>query len=459
MARHRARRHHATPRLHRTGRRAGRECSRHAGLVLAAVIAVAGAGEAAQIAVTTTADSLVTNGACSLREALVNANADAQTHADCTGGSGTDTIVLPAGTFTLALAGTGEDAALSGDLDVTDSLVLRGQGAGVSIIDANGIDRVVHVLSGVASATFEDLTLTGGNVAASSAVGAGIYTTAALTTLRRCEVSSNTMTPTSFISAEGGGIFLSMDNTLVVEDSTIRDNSVTELDSNVAVRGGGISNGSSGGTVVIRRSTISGNQLAQGMNGASQGAGLKIAGTLTLENSTISGNSLTVNTGPGIGGGIAFSGGGGTLDHVTIAGNSAPDGPDLHIPGTSPDVKNTIVSGGGCSGSVNSLGGNVESPGDTCSIGGGTNDQSSVSSGALALGPLADNGGPTLTHALGASSAAIDQGTIAPCPTSDQRGFPRQAPCDSGAFERLEGLIHFDGFESGDTSGWSSAVG
>lgn len=430
-------------------------------LTLVLPLAVVGAQSvgAAEIVVTTTADVVVANGACSLREALINANADAQTHNDCTGGSGTDTIVLPAGTISFAVAGTGEDAALTGDLDVTDSVIVRGQGAGVSVVDANGLDRVFHVLAGVASATFEDLTMSGGYVEAATALGAGLYTVAGVTTLRRCEVSSNTLTPTSFTSAQGGGIFLSLDNQLVVEDSTVRNNTVSELDSNVSVRGGGISNPSGGGTVVLRRSTISGNQLSQAMNGGAQGAGLQISGTLTAENTTISGNALTVNTGAGIGGGIAFTGGAGTLDHVTLAGNSAPDGPDLHIPGTSPDTTNTIVAGGGCSGSVNSLGGNVESPGSTCSIGGATDDQTSVSAVALGLGPLADNGGPTRTHALGAGSAAIDMGDIAPCPATDQRGFPRQAPCDSGAFERVEGLVFFDGFESGDTTGWSSSTG
>ena len=51
------------------------------------------------------------------------------------------------------------------------------------------------------------------------------------------------------------------------------------------------------------------------------------------------------------------------------------------------------------------------------------------------LGPLADNGGPTLTHALLAGSPAIDAADTAVCPATDQRGVARDAACDVGAFE------------------------
>jgi hypothetical protein len=50
---------------------------------------------------------------------------------------------------------------------------------------------------------------------------------------------------------------------------------------------------------------------------------------------------------------------------------------------------------------------------------------------------LADNGGPTLTHALLAGSAAIDAANTTVCPATDQRGVarPQGAGCDVGAFE------------------------
>ena len=55
-----------------------------------------GVGAAATITVTTSNPNIAADGQCSLIEAIVNANNDAATHADCPAGSGADTIVLPA---------------------------------------------------------------------------------------------------------------------------------------------------------------------------------------------------------------------------------------------------------------------------------------------------------------------------------------------------------------------------
>jgi hypothetical protein len=59
--------------------------------------------------------------------------------------------------------------------------------------------------------------------------------------------------------------------------------------------------------------------------------------------------------------------------------------------------------------------------------------------GDSGLGPLDDNGGPTLTHAVLPGSPALDAAASATCPARDQRGTPRPqgAECDVGAFERV----------------------
>ena len=49
---------------------------------------------------------------------------------------GADTIVVPAGTYRLTLQGRGEDAGLTGDLDLLDTVAILGAGADVTVIDA-----------------------------------------------------------------------------------------------------------------------------------------------------------------------------------------------------------------------------------------------------------------------------------------------------------------------------------
>ena len=84
------------------------------------------------------------DGDCSLREALQAANTDIAVDA-CPAGDGWDTIMVPAGTYTLTLTGSGEDGNTTGDLDVLESVTILGAGAGSTTIDGNDSDRVFHV--------------------------------------------------------------------------------------------------------------------------------------------------------------------------------------------------------------------------------------------------------------------------------------------------------------------------
>ncbi|MCA9955524.1 MAG: CSLREA domain-containing protein, partial [Anaerolineales bacterium] len=84
------------------------------------------------ITVDTTADEVNTNGNCSLREAILSANGDTAVDS-CTAGSGADVITLPPGTYTLSLAGAGENAAQTGDLDITADVTINGGGMNNSI--------------------------------------------------------------------------------------------------------------------------------------------------------------------------------------------------------------------------------------------------------------------------------------------------------------------------------------
>ena len=76
------------------------------------------------------------NGRCTVRAAIQESNAS-------TGVA--DIVTIPAGSYGLSLAGRLEDGALSGDLDITDSVTINGAGVGLTTIDGLGLDRVFHI--------------------------------------------------------------------------------------------------------------------------------------------------------------------------------------------------------------------------------------------------------------------------------------------------------------------------
>jgi len=149
-------------------------------------------------------------------------------------------------------------------------------------------------------------------------------------------------------------------------------------------------------------------------------------GTLTLTNSTVSAGGLSTCSGTTAVANSTLHGG------VSREIHKGCDGGTLTIMGS--------LLAGGCiegEGQPTSNGYNIESPGNTCGFDQGT-DQVNVSSDDLKLGPLQDNGGPTMTHALGAGSVAIDHIPAVDCGvTTDQRGIerPQGDACDVGAFE------------------------
>ena len=157
--------------------------------------------------------------------------------------------------------------------------------------------------------------------------------------------------------------------------------------------GGGILN--EDGLVTVTNSTISGN------NAAGKGGGIANGMTtaLTIVNSTIRGNIAGIT-----GGGISHEGVSATLTNTIVAGNSATD----------------------CDGAVVSFGNNLDGDG-TCNL----VVPSDLPGTNPLLGPLANNGGPTQTHALVPGSPAIDAGDDGDAPATDQRGSPRLGASDN----------------------------
>src|SRR5262245_50450845 len=82
-------------------------------------------------------DANAVPGDLSLREAIIKSNAT----------PGPNTIIVPAGTYNLTIAGTGEDAGQTGDLDITNSVTIQGAGSASTIIDGHTWDRVFQVVS------------------------------------------------------------------------------------------------------------------------------------------------------------------------------------------------------------------------------------------------------------------------------------------------------------------------
>lgn len=213
---------------------------------------------------------------------------------------------------------------------------------------------------------------------------------------------------------------------LSVDESTITENYARAT-------GGGFYLTAGAGSVTD--STVSSNSA-----GGQGGGFLFSGGDTTVTNVTISGNVAGASGTNSTGGGVMlnlFLGGSAVFRNDTIVANSAYAGSAFGQWYSTRNVGNSIIQGtcDAIFGAKVSAGGNLESPGATCGLTDPT-DLSNVPD--LGLGPLAANGGPTLTHALAEDSPAIGHAVAANCPAADQRGVPRDdGACDSGAFELL----------------------
>src|SRR2546428_4296509 len=144
-------------------------------------------------------------GSCTLRAAIQEANAH----------TGADTIMVPAGTYPLTIAGRGEDAAATGDLDITDDVTIIGAGADSTIVDGNGIDRVFEIANPASTVAISSLTIRNGDPGpvAGDTDGGGLYNQGTLT-LSDVVVAHNTAS-----AGSGGGV--SSVNEITLSGSTL----------------------------------------------------------------------------------------------------------------------------------------------------------------------------------------------------------------------------------------------
>jgi CSLREA domain-containing protein len=460
-------------------------------VALAAILTVTlpeGPAQAATLTVNTTSDAVDANlgnglcataaGTCTLRAAVQEANATAEVN---------DVIEVPAGIYTLTIAGSG--GAEAGDLDVLDSIFVHGAGSGATVIDGNGASRVFEIgQSGTALdpiVNMDNLTIRngtesfgyGGGVMVaepaslglhnavvrdneSQQFGAGIHNRGWLQ-LTRSTVRDNSIS-TGLTgggqTSTGGGIFNWQTGFVTISDSTISGN--------IANRGGGINN--QGGRVEISNSTISGNRVYGAGGGIRNVDNFSFNGTISINASTITNNEANrpgstepddygqdPNFGGRAGGGI-YNGNGGYvfMGNTILAGNTnnrsrfspasqpyAPDCFSITAPAEFTSERNNLVGVLNQYCNLNDpiwdnlpfdLVGTPETPLDP------------------RLAPLGDNGGPAQTHALLSGSPAIDAGPTATggdfffdCPPTDQRGGLRPqdgdtdgtAACDIGSYE------------------------
>lgn len=416
---------------------------------------------------------------CTLRAAVMQASR--------TSGVGA-TIMLPAGTYVLTVPALPGDGESNGDLNLlspasgSPPIAIVGAGSAVTIIDGNQLARVFRVHGG-RIASISGVTIRNGFVTGSGASGYGggvlnegtLDITNAVITLNQAStgggisngignLNAGKLTLTNSVVSHnsaktvagsgfpgwGAGVFNNYGGAvtnLTITASTISDNT--------GPLGGGLGNY---GNAKILRTTVSGNT-------AIDGGGLYNYGSIAVVNSTVSSNNVT-NNGGGVYNNIAS---GVTFYSSTIVFNGADTDRDQQggigggIYTTQPIyMHNSLLAGNTlydapiyneCSGTIYLDGKNVVGETSGCDFQGTPGSTSLVQFHFDSLGPLRNNGGPTLTHALLVGSSAIDWGDSFGCKddanaliSTDQRGQPRVsgARCDVGAFEYIFPRIDVD---------------
>ena len=354
-------------------------------------------------------------GLCTLRAAIMEANASAL---------GRDRIEIPSGQYQLVLpVNVG-----GGRLEISEDVVIQGSGAASTIIDGNDADIVFEIVSGEVS--INHVTVRGGD----SGAGGGIRIADGEVEINDAVVRDNAVT------TGGGGILVEANGSATVRRSTITDNQAngafgggiwnqgelfvfeSAITDNQSNRAGGIQNS---GILNLRNTTVSGNQAVSTEAGT---GGLSQTGFAFLNNVTITDNT-GVGDDPGSfsGGGLDTSSGTTVVKNSIIAGNDGGVGPDDCVGALTADSKHNLI-------------GNT----DGCTI------TSFVATYVLdvdaQLGPLGNHGGPTRDHVPQAGSPALGAAFPFPpggpaadsCEGPDQRGVPRPQggdACDMGAVE------------------------
>jgi len=381
------------------------------------------------------------SGRCTMRAAVQEANAR----------PGADAIVLGDVDPLLSRAGANEDAGATGDLDVTDDLLLIGRGRTVA---ASGLDRVLDLHGD--RVTIDGLVLTGG---AGVTGGGGLRSDGGSTVLQASTVRGN-------VAVDYGGGMAHRSGALVVDRTWVDDNVVTNRSGTaVAPLGGG------GLHVGVGDVTVIGSSFTT--NSAAFGGGILNQGAPDQHNQlTVTATTIAGNDGAGIHGGLVVDPATSAtpialVTASTIVDNAGPAIQEQTTGGCHPflpvcnyrfgggvAVRGSILQGQGFEGTTSAC----ETAGPSAGRGSLGYNVISGSCGTLQPTDLVVEGGPGLGALLGengsppvrrpfATSPVLDHipaGTAALCDGSipvDQLGAPRPAGsgCEAGAVEGSNG--------------------
>lgn len=276
------------------------------------------------------ADSNIGDGTCegcTLRAAIQEANAT----------PGQDTIILGSNNVIISVQGVDEDEGATGDLDITDDLIIEGStGSARNIINGGGIDRIFQIRNN-ANVTMSNIQVTGGRIdlfgshknAEGVTGGAGIYVQHGYLELQNVEISSNRLfaTDATFETA-GGGIYIGehgkalIDNAIITRNwspaggamtnlgNTTVQNSLFEENEALGESSYGGAIGNMGGYLNVGNTSFRLNQAKQGGAIYNTGLGLNL-GNLILTNTNIESNTV-----------VRFGGGIFNLGPMTITNSS-----------------------------------------------------------------------------------------------------------------------------------------
>lgn len=417
----------------------------------------------------------MTNGSCSLSEAIININNQTVANSDCPAGDGVDdTITISAGTVTL----------VANLPTITESIYIKGAGMSQTIIDGGSVYQVFSSQSSTPTQfKISDMKVTafdsvavglvrgdlivnkieidGANMVSNSILAAGLLVGSISSGedvriavndsyVHGISVSTGSVGNVGIGMLGSGGIAVDADiNRVTVTDisnsggnsygiiftsgifgdltpntflGSINNATVSNINSTTGVVGGiGMSNASSGteskATLGVNNSTITGTKGAEPLPGL-HGGGLFVFGA-TDGASSVSKNTIDVQN-------VLLAN---NITEPTVSSNCIGDidfSPILGVDGAGTTISKIASSGGNLSDDT------------TCSsYFNKTVDQNNIFNLGTTLSPLANNGGHIPTMALMSGSSAIDSGVTIAGLLQDARGSvrPQGLAYDSGAYE------------------------